>query len=58
MTKEDFFTYHQGFNGRLTACYAGDIVTYTLKQFNALHDVILTISGTDYRICTDKCIKI
>jgi hypothetical protein len=58
MNKSDFFTYHKGYNNSLTAFYAGSIVTYNLKQFMALSDVILTISGTDYRIHTDECIKI
>jgi hypothetical protein len=58
MNKSDFFTYHKGYNGYLTAFYAGSIVTYTLKQFMALSDVILTISGVDYRIHANECIKI
>jgi hypothetical protein len=58
MDKQSFFTYHKGYNGRLTAFYAGSIVTYSLKQFNALNDVILTISGVDYRIHANECIKI
>ena len=56
MTKETFFTYHKGHSGKLTAYYAGNIVTYTEKQFTKLQDVILCLNGTDYRITKDNAI--
>jgi hypothetical protein len=50
LSKEDFFTYHANARGRLLAYYAGNVVSWNLKQFTKLSNIVITINGIDYKL--------
>jgi len=58
LTKEDFFTVHKGFSGKLTCLISANIVVYTLKAFLKLNNVIITLCGQDYSVDGDTVTRL